>query len=844
MEQHFSFQGLYQTGWFAASLVALVVSGVCIWMLYRYERHLVDKSVGTALVTLRLSVLALILFVVLQPVMSWSLTEKQQGRIAVAIDLSESMQTRDEHASLAEDLRWAYSLGMIGGGSTEDQVKRWIVEAEAGEEPMWVTPGEEPNEQKRIQLADSRRENIEQIRESLHELSRAELAGRLLTSASSPLLEELSKVTSIDLELFAGKAEGVAEELLGESLEKPPYLIDPQSSNLSAALEHASADLESAPLSGVILLTDGRDNSNFDPLNQSIRFSLTGIPIYPVMIGSENKPKDLSIASVEYPQTAFKDDKVVLSATINTSGFDGSEVDVELRADDAEPVVKTIRADGDMTQVDFDLDSSAIGRTEYRLFVPVQNDETRDDNNEKSFAMAVVDDMVHVLLLEGEARWEFRFIDNAFTRDERIDIEKVVYEQPYLGVLEETFFKKELTLPDDVTDLADSPFVDKDIVILGDVGPEYLQPGFFELLDQFVAEAGGTLVITAGKKSMPRAYQNETLSRLLPILDPQPVNVSGSQGIGSPRERGFHLQLTPEGEAEPFLQFDADRVRNREIWKSLPGFEWGLFGEPRPGSTVLATTLPGEEIPALEALDRSAVIVHQYYGFGQVMWIGVDSTWRWRHRAGDKYHHRFWGQLGRWAARNRSSAGNDFVRFGPARTDIPQGEDAVIKARFVQQYLKQYPDLKASTEVYRLDENDVRELFTTIELNVNPARPLSYEGRAVGLPAGRYRLKLLIEGADPQAGDLEAPLYVQEQPTPELSDLSSNRELLVQMANLSDGQFFMPDEMSELLSVVKDPLADRVIREEVELWDRWWLMLLVFALLTVEWVTRKLNGLP
>jgi len=844
MEQHFSFEGLHQTGWLTASLLALALSGVCIWMLYRYERHLVDRTVGWWLLTMRLAVLALIFFVLLQPVMSWSITKEQQGRVAVAIDLSESMQTRDEHATLAEQLRWAKALGMIGGGSTAARVDRWIEEAEAGQEPVWVTPEEEPNEEKRRQLALSRQENVAQIRDTLDELSRVELAERLLTSASSPLLDQLSEVTNVDLQLFAGRAEGIAPEILAESLEEPPYVVDPQSSNLSASLEHASSDLENAPLSGIIILTDGRDNSRTDPLNQSIRLGLTGVPIYPVMIGSENQPKDLSVASLEYPQTAFKDDQVVLSAAINTSGYQSTEVDVELRSEGKEPIVKTIRADGETTNVEFDLDSSEIGRTEYSLFVPLQEGETRDDNNEKSFAMTVVDDTVHVLLLESEARWEFRFIDNAFSRDERIDVQKVVFQQPYLGVLEETFFPRELKIPDDVDNLTESPFADKDIVILGDVGPEELQDEFFPLLEQFVAEAGGTLVMTAGKNSMPRAFDNEILSRLLPIHDPRPIDVTGQQGLGSPRERGLHLELTPEGETEPFLQFDADRIRNREIWQNLPGFNWAMLGEARPGSTVLATTRHDEGIVELDELPKSAVIVHQFYGFGQVMWIGVDSTWRWRHRTGDKYHHRFWGQLGRWAARNRSSAGNDFVRFGPARTDIPQGENAIIKARFVQQFLRQYPDLQAATEIYRLDENDHRELFTTVDLEVNQARPLSYEARAVGLPPGRYRLKLLIEGADPEVGDLEAPLYVQEQATPELSNLSSNRELLLQMANLSDGEFFMPDEISELLKKIRDPIADRVIREEVELWDRWWLMLLVFALMTTEWVNRKLNGLP
>ena len=449
MEQHFSFQGIHQTGWLVASIIALALSGTCIGILYRYERQLVDKSVGWWLLAIRFVVLSLIFFVVLQPVMSWSITKEQQGRIAIAIDLSESMQTQDEHASLAEQLRWARALGMIGGGETATHVERWIEEAESGEEPVWVTPEEEPNLERRNQLAISRQENVAQIRQSLHGLTRAELAGRLLTSASSPLMKELSEITNIDLQLFAGKAEGVAPDLLAQSLEKPPYLIDPQASNLSAALAHASADLESATLSGIILLTDGRDNSA-DRSPQSIDPSRLDGSSHLPRHDRFREPAQRSLHRVPgIPQTAFKDDQVVLSASINTSGFEGRDVEVELRSADQEPVIKTIHADGANTIVDFELDSSAVGRTEYSLFVPLEEGETRDDNNERSFAMSVVDDMVHVLLLEGEARWEFRFIDNAFTRDERIDIEKVVFEQPYLGVLEETFFARKLDIPAD-----------------------------------------------------------------------------------------------------------------------------------------------------------------------------------------------------------------------------------------------------------------------------------------------------------------------------------------------------------------------------------------------------------
>jgi hypothetical protein len=733
---------------------------------------------------------------------------------------------------------------MIGGRGNADQLDRWISEAEQGLEPEWVTADEEPDPERRAQLADSRRENIEELAKSLDELSRVDLSERLLTATDTPLLDELQKLTQLELQVFAGQAESVNPELLATAIEQPPHLVEPQTSNLSAALQQASGDLESSQLLGIIVLTDGRDNSQNDPLNQSIRLKLMDIPVYPVMVGSEYRPKDLSVSSLEFPQTAFKDDTVILKAVINTSGFEGETIDVELRREGEEPVTRTIAADGYSSIAEFELETSKTGRREYSLFIPEKKGETRQDNNEKTFAMTVVDDTVHVLLVEGEGRWEFRFIDNAFTRDERVDIEKVVFEQPYLGVLDDTFFPRRLDLPADADDIADSPFAEKDLVILGDVSPEYLPPEFFQLLDQFVSEAGGTLVIIAGKNDMPLSYNNPTLDKLLPVRDLAPVNISGEAGIGSPEDRGFHLTMSPEGEGEPFLQFAADPLTNRQIWQSLPGFNWGLLGHAKPGATVLASASNPGGAPELDDLRRNAVIVHQYYGFGQVLWLGIDSTWRWRYRNGDRYHHRFWGQLGRWAARNRSSAGNEFIRFGPVRTDIPEGEDSTIKARFSQPYLQQFPNATAKTEVYRLGEDDREELFTTVDLLPNPARPLSFEGRAVSLPAGRYRLKLLVENADQRAGNLEAPLYVQEQTTLELSDLSANRELMMQMANLSDGEFFMPDEIPELIAKIRDPLKDRTLREEVELWDHWWLLLIVFALLTTEWVMRKLNGLP
>jgi hypothetical protein len=119
------------------------------------------------------------------------------------------------------------------------------------------------------------------------------------------------------------------------------------------------------------------------------------------------------------------------------------------------------------------------------LTIPVQEGETHKDNNSRSFTISVVDDRAKVLLVDGEPRWEFRYLEAAFARDERIDLKTVLFQQPYLGLLPETFFPR--TFPADQP----SPFENLDVVILGDVAPWQLKEDQWNQLEKFVSDHGG-----------------------------------------------------------------------------------------------------------------------------------------------------------------------------------------------------------------------------------------------------------------------------------------------------------------------------------------------------------------
>ena len=843
LEQQFTFQGLSNSAWFMTSVAAVTAAVVLILMLVRYERQLVPPRVGYMLIALRIGVIAVLLLTLFEPVLSWQVDRERSGRIVVAVDLSESMETVDRHALTAEKMRWARGLGMIGNDSINERLDGWIEALEENREPEWVGPDENGSDANRKAIKEAREEYVNGIITEFDEMPRTELTRRLITLKSFPVIEELQSIGAVELQFFAGKSEVADLTVLeGEKL-KASGDVHPGESNIAQVLAKPTGEESENPVRATVLFTDGRHNGRQDPVAIATRMNAIGAPIFPVLIGSTNKPKDVALVSLDYPKATIKGDKAIVEATLIASGFEGETIEVELI--DADKTVvdrQTVNVDQLSQVVSFDLDTEALGRKEYTVRVEPDPEELRDDNNDRSFGINVVDDRSRVLLIEGSPRWEFRFLDAALERDDRVEMASVVFEQPYLARLPNTFFRRKLPWLPAGQEVEDTPLSEIDLLIVGDVASHQLSESAWKQFESFVSEAGGTLILLAGKNHFPMGHRSPVVDRLLPITDLQPLDLSGESSKRSPNERGFQLRMTPEGEREDVLRFDIDVEQNRQIWSGLPGHFWGLFGEPKLGATIWAYAAAPGNVDLKTERER-AVIIHQHYGVGQVLWIGIDSTWRWRHRVGDEYHHRFWGQMARWAATNKATAGNEFVKFGPDSTDLEVGQDAVFRARFTRQALNKFPDIKVFVEIYRLDPELGDELASTVELTPIEARPTVFEGRAVSLAQGNYRLELKAENAN-IGTDIVAPLFVQNRQTPELADLSANVQLLQRIADASDGRLLRTDELRRLpdLLELEDDTAQS--HEEQSLWDHWLVMTLFFAFLTTEWVIRKLNGLP
>ena len=729
--------------WLAAGGVALVL----LLILYRTERKLVSRRVGLALLGLRTLAAGVLVLALFEPIAAWTRTETLRGRVIVAADVSESMDTVDPD-----------------GGSRRDRARALV----AGESAP-LAKLDADHDVKALAFA----------REAGPEGPLAALADRLKSSRP------------------------------GE---------DASGTDWSGALSAALRTPEDTPALGVVLLTDGRRNVAGDDASLADRLAARGIPVYPILVGSTAPPKDVAIAMLKAPESVYKGDVAAIEATIKADGVAaGSSLQVTLTRPGAAPMTQSVRIakDGARPSATFRVPLDASGTVPFTVAVapPSGFGDARPDNDARSASVLVADDKASVLLVDGEARWEFRYVRDALVRDPRVALDAIVlHPPPTVGTAEATYPS---TLPARPTVPTEAdPLGRFDAIVVGDVA---LPADAWARLDAYVAARGGTLVIVAGPARWPaEASASDAAKALLPVTDLRRVVPEAIDDPAHPSlPPGAAVAPVPsaldDDSGWPMLRLAADAEASRAAWSGLPRLPWALSGRVKPGATALVA--PNKDG------DETAVIAAMPYGLGRVLWVGTDGTWRWRYRAGDAIHHRFWGQVVRWASSGKLGAGNRLVRFGPTSPRARSGEGIKIQARIAEPMPDVGPDFLIAARVVKVGAKP-GEASSVVPLRSVAGRPRLFEGIAPGLPEGSYTIALdapSLAGADPIG---EAMLTVAPRETSERIELAANRDPLDRLAAATGGKVVTPESAGEIPALLKSKAWTTTRTEETPLWDQ------------------------
>jgi hypothetical protein len=882
--------------------VCLVPLGLVLW-LYRYEMQLVARATALSLLCLRFLVLSLLLVLVcLQPIYGRTRTDALPGYVLVAVDRSASMDVADRQRPPVEKLRLARALKLANGIRTDAQLDGWIADYEQKGSPQWLKPGDPTDPDRLRQVEKERRAAHDKVCALVDELTRTQIAERVLRAEGVGLLPALTAKQDVQLLGFHREAWELTPDQLDDLFQPPSPLPSPPTKGrgenegaagftdlrlpLIRALERSGPG--QGKVLGLVLLTDGQHNAGEPPTDKARELGERHLPIYPIALGARRPPPDAAMVSVHAPNAVFKDVDTPIEATFKITGLPAQDFHLELYRTDkdgksklAERIVHHQGKDRLYTETFPVRMDKAGSQTLQAVIKPANADtkETRSDNNSRLTTVNVADDKANVLLIDGEARWEYHYLATALKRDRTIKLDSVVFHPPRLDDNLRPDELQKMGLPRQQLPAGADALAPFDCIVLGDVGVEQLPLAERNRLEKYVAERGGTLVIVAGKRFMPLAYlpspsplprggeskgeggDADPLRKLLPIESPRLVA----------SEEGFAVTLTQIGKETKFLQMDADPVKSASIWRGLPRHFWGVVGRAKPAATTLAYVADRRDAgPPAE--NQSALIVKQNYGLGRVLFVGLDSTWRWRYRVGDLYHHTFWGAAIRWAASDKPlMTGNAFVRFGTPQPIYARDEEVQIVVRLNEELGPLKPDLMAAARIFQRGKDDEADkLVALVPLSRRAAEPRVLEGRLRGLPPADYAIELVIPdfadklrnpsspplspagrgargegpGKPPEDKPMRASFTIEPPASKEMIDLETRWPLLEEIAAKSGGKVYAPEDAGELLDLLVKQSVPYSERHEQKLWQWWVLLALVLAFLTVEWIGRKLAGLP
>ena len=662
--------------------------------------------------------------------------------------------------------------------------------------------------------------------------SRLDLAGRMLSDGRVDFLSRVGDRYQLQAFLFARRASELptsSDNASGLPVRPPASAAEALYTDLSDGLSKALSKAEREEIAGVVLLSDGRFNHGEDPLKVARALGSRGIPVTTVLVGSETPPRDVAVVKVQGADFVHDKDAVDMSVLVKAEGFEGQELSLSVREKGQAVVEKKFTVPpGGRAAVNLSFVPEGKGQHNYVVTVPVQPREVFVNNNERPFAVSVIDKKIRLLLADGGPRWEYRYLKNALLRDKRLDFSYILFDPL-------TTSQSEAQRAVDAYPHKREDLFAFDTLILGDVNPAVFTPEDLANLEAFVNHRGGTLIVVAGKDFMPAAYAKTAFASVLPVTPAE----TGPAPEEMPVD-GFPVLLTAEAKQSPIFRLVPDEKENVETWAALPKMLWYAPVESvKPGAVVWAyASLAGGESSAESA--KRPVILSQAYGLGRVFYVGADETWRWRYKVADKYLYQFWGQVILWATSGKLPVGTERVRLGTDKFEYVDGEDVIVRARVLSDKMIPVADAMVSAKLVR--KTDDAEVAQT-RLDYLSESGGHYEGKFHAVGMGSYVVKLSVAGTEQESVPVVTDVEVKEAPTRELVELSADAATMREIAERSGGRAFTLDELGRVPDALRPLSWKQIEPREIPLWDHWLLLTAFCLVVTAEWVIRKVEGL-
>lgn len=644
--------------------------------------------------------------------------------------------------------------------------------------------------------------------------------------------------------------------------------FDGRASALGSSLETLSGKFRGRPFAGALLFTDGNATDLAD------LSALPGLPpVYPVIVGGKGPARDLALGKVSVAQSAFEDSPVTVDAALTAFGCAGEETVVSL-TDPAGKVLQEQRLTAPETgrsgSVRFQVKPEGAGLSFYRLTARLEKEppaaaEATAANNTRLIVTDRGQGPYRILYVSGRPNWEYKFLQRAIMADPQLKMNGLVrvarrepkfdfrgregetgnplfrgfgdqtrenagtYDQPVL---------MRLNVDDDGTELRSGfPSVAEELyrwhaVIIDDLESAFFTTAQATLLQKFVSERGGGLLMLGGMESFAEgAYARTPVGDMLPVYLTAATETAMATAPGPLR-----YELDREGWLQPWARLRDSETSENERLAAMPAFEvLNRIRETKPGASVIARALDahGQSAPAL---------VVQRFGLGRTAALTIGDIWRWGMRSAEARTDmdRAWRQLLRWLVAD--APGRVSLTADPAPGD-PRGA-VRLKARVRDGNWQPVDNATVTIEVESVISDGTPPAPLKLTAQASPDEPGVSESTFVPRGAAAFRARAVaVNAAGAEAGRAETG-WTSDPGAAEFQSLVPNRASMEALARRTGGRVLELNELDEWARKLPAEKAPVMETWSQPLWHTPWIFILAIACLCGEWAWRRTHGMP
>ena len=591
--------------------------------------------------------------------------------------------------------------------------------------------------------------------------------------------------------------------------------------HIGDSLRQLSDETSELPIGAVVLLSDGGENSGGLDREAISALRNRRIPVHTVGLGLEQPARDVEVNDASVAPRALADSRLAATVNFQQHGYAGRKAMLRVREDSKVLAARevTLAANGAVQTEALPFSAGPAGAKALQFSIDLLDGEDNRFNNGVTRLVKVESDARRVLYVEGEPRWEFKFIRRAEDED------RIVRVVSMLRTTENKIYRQGIENPQDLA--SGFPATAEELfkyqaIILGSVEASYFTAGQQDLIKQFVdRRGGGLLMLGGGRYSLTEGgWAVSSLAELLPVTLPTTR--------GTFQREPATAELTAAGADSMIARLAEDPAQNAERWKKLPYMmNYQDPGRPKPGAAVLLNmSVNGRKMPLL---------VTQNYGRGRTAVLATGGSWRWQMSMPleDQSHEAFWRQLLRWMV---TDSPGQIITSVPSQMLLDDGRIQISADVRGKDYM---PAADARVEAHILGPEGIA---AQVEMAPDPNTPGVFRADWNAEKPGPYVAEITAKRGEEELGR-DVLNFQRMDGVAENFHTEQNRPLLERLASQTGGRYWRPQDLSRLPNEISYSEAGITIRDTKELWNMPAVFLLILLLRSSEWLLRRKWGI-